>query len=235
MPVKTDAAALAPAALKDAELALSKSTLFQALSSAGRARLTQQGAAYALPAGNQLFGRGEPGDALYIVLEGEMEVRRVSKAGREVRLAALGPGAVIGEMAVLDGGPRSADVVALRRTKLLRISRALALRALEEEPKAALALVAEMSARLRAADAEIEDVHLLDLSARLAQLLIAEAGHGAIAALSQTEMARRISASREKVNRKLHDWSAAGIISLTKAGVRIEERNGLQALVREKR
>jgi CRP-like cAMP-binding protein len=90
-----------------------------------------------------------------------------NEAGRDVRLAALRPVAIIGEMAVLDGGARSADVAAVRRSRLLRISRDQALAALESEPKALLRLLAEMCRRLRAADAALEDAHLLDLGGRL--------------------------------------------------------------------
>ena len=222
-------------AIANAGLALAKSHLFQVLPAEVRARLVERGQKMSLEAGAVLFTQGDPGDALYIVLDGEMEARRVTGGGTEVRLASLGPGAMIGEMAVLDGGGRSADIVALSRTQLLRLARPVILRVLEEEPRAALAIAIELSVRLRAADTSLVDGQVLNLAARLAELLLLAAGGRDLASLTQTEMARRISASREKVNRKLHAWSREGVISLTKAGVRIERADYLRAFVARQR
>jgi CRP-like cAMP-binding protein len=216
---------------RSVETALAKAELLAAISDAARARLAMAGAPVALEPGALLFARGDKGDALYVLLEGEVEVRVSNEAGRDVRIAALKPHALIGEMAVLDGGARSADVAAIRRSRLLRISRDQALAALESEPKALLQLVAEMSRRLRKADAALEDAQLLDLGGRLAQRLLEEAGESAIVTLTQTELARRIGASREKVNRKLHEWVDEGWIATTRSGVRLLKRADLAALI----
>ena len=226
---------LSRSALADAEHALAKSYLFQALPAEARTRLVERGQGLSLEAGAVLFMQGDPGDALYVVLEGEMEARRVTSGGTEIRLAALGAGAVIGEMAVLDGGGRSADVVAVSRTHLLSLARAVIQSLLEEEPRAALAIAIELSTRLRATNAALMDGHVLNLAGRLAELLLLVAGSRDLASLTQTEMARRIAASREKVNRKLHDWSREGVIRLTKAGVRIERPDYLRAFVAQQR
>ncbi|MEQ1617185.1 MAG: Crp/Fnr family transcriptional regulator [Terricaulis sp.] len=216
---------------KSVEAALAKAELLAAISEAGRARLVKAGVAVTVEPGALLFARGDKGDAIYVLLEGEVEVRVSNEAGRDVRIAALKPHALIGEMAVLDGGARSADVAAIRRSRLLRISRDQAVAALESEPRALLKLIAEMSRRLRAADAALEDSHLLDLGGRLAQRLLEEAGDGAIVTLTQTELARRIGASREKVNRKLHEWVDEGWIATTRSGVRLLKRADLVALI----
>ncbi len=213
------------------EAALAKAELLAAISDAGRARLAKAGVAVTVEPGALLFARGDKGDALYVLMEGEVEVRVSNEAGRDVRLAALKPHALIGEMAVLDGGARSADIAAIRRSRLLRISRDSALAALESEPKALLQLVAEVSRRLRAADAALEDAQLLDLGGRLAQRLLEEAGDSALVSLTQTEIARRIGASREKVNRKLHQWAEEGWVGLSRSGVRLLRRGELTALI----
>jgi CRP-like cAMP-binding protein len=106
---------------------------------------------------------------------------------------------------------------------------------LTEQPQALIELVAEMSRRLREADAALEDAAFLDLGGRLARLLLREAGDGALVALTQVEIARRIGASREKVNRKLHDWADEGFVSLGRAGIRIEKRAALERLIDERR
>lgn len=217
------------------EAALAKAELFAPFSDATRKRLATGGQPMPLDTGALLFARGDAGDALYVLLEGEVEVLTSNEAGRDVRLAAHRPVAVIGEMAVLDGQARSADVRAIRRSRLLRITRDAAIAALESEPKALLKLLAEMSRRLRKANASLEDAQLLDLGGRLAQRLLEEAGDGASVTTTQTELARRIGASREKVNRKLHEWSDEGWISLGRAGIKLVHRDKLQAMIRETR
>jgi CRP-like cAMP-binding protein len=219
------------AELQAVETALGKSRLFQRLSAETRARLASGGRLVALEPKARLFAKGDRGDALYVVLEGEVEVRLSSEGGRDVRIAAMGAGSVIGEMAALDGGPRSADVDATRRTRLLRIPRDTVVAALEAEPQALIELVAEMSRRLRDADAALEDAALLDLGGKLARMLLREAGDGALVSLTQVEMARRIGASREKVNRKLHEWCDEGWISLGRSGVRLVKRAALEGLI----
>jgi CRP/FNR family transcriptional regulator, cyclic AMP receptor protein len=217
--------------LKSVEAALAKAELMAALSDAGRARLAKAGTQVSVEPGALLFAKGDKGDALYVLLEGEVEVRVSNEAGRDVRIASLKPHALIGEMAVLDGGKRSADIAAIRRSRCLRISRDQAIAALESEPKALLKLLAEMSRRLRAADSALEDARLLDLGGRLAQRLLEEAGDGATITLTQTELARRIGASREKVNRKLHEWADEGWVSLGRAGIKLVDRDELEALI----
>src|SRR5690606_36527442 len=156
-----------------------------------------------------------------------------TEAGKDVRLASLKPPAVIGEMAVLDGGVRSADICAIRRSRFLRIHRDQAIAALESEPQALLKLIAELSRRLRHADNALEDAHTLDLGGRLARRLLEEAGDGAAVPLTQTELARRIGASREKVNRKLHEWVDEGWIAMGRSGIKLVARERLKALIAE--
>lgn len=216
----------------DAVLAgLGRSSVLARFSARGLERLARSGGWRPLAAGDILFQAGDPGDAVYVVVEGEVEVRTTTGGGRDVRLISLGPGDLVGEMAALDGGPRSADVAALRRSRLWRISRDAMLAALEAEPKAAVALVVELSARLRAAGAAISDKSVLDLGGRLARLLLAEQGAGGIVSLTQTEIGRRLGHSREKVNRKLHEWVREGWVDLPPAGVRVLSAGRLQALI----
>ncbi|HEX3700977.1 MAG TPA: Crp/Fnr family transcriptional regulator [Phenylobacterium sp.] len=201
--------------------ALRASEVLGRLSAEGAAALARAGSALDLPAGRLLCQAGDPGDAVYVVLDGEIEVRTASRGGREVRFVALGKGALVGEMAVLDGGPRSADMAATRRSRLWRIPRAALLERLEAEPAAAVSLLVELVGRLRRTNAALEAQTTLDLGGRLARLLLAEQNARGLVPLSQTELARRIGASREKVNRKLKEWSAEGQVDVTTAGIRV--------------
>ncbi len=214
--------------------ALAASEVLKHISAEAAATLARRGGAVALAAGATLAHEGDPGDAVFVVLDGEVEIRSTTAGGREIRLTALGRGAVVGEMAVLDGGPRSADMVATRKTRLWRIPRAALLEVLEAEPKAAVALVAELSRRLRATNADLEARTTLDLGGRLARLLLAEQSARGLIALTQTEMARRVGVSREKVNRKLRDWMNEGWVERTPSGVRVLSTERLQGVVKER-
>ncbi|MCR5878529.1 Crp/Fnr family transcriptional regulator [Phenylobacterium sp. J367] len=214
--------------------ALAASEVLKHISPAAATTLARRGAPVALTAGVLLAQEGDPGDAVFVVLDGEVEIRSTTIGGREIRLTALGRGSVVGEMAVLDGGPRSADMVATRKTRLWRIPRAALMDVLESEPKACVALVAELSRRLRATNADLEARSALDLGGRLARLLLAEQNARGLIALTQTEMARRVGVSREKVNRKLRDWMNEGWVERTASGVRVLVADRLQGVVKER-
>jgi CRP/FNR family cyclic AMP-dependent transcriptional regulator len=214
----------------DAEQGLARSVVFGVLSKARRQRLAASGQIVTLLPGALLCQKGDPGDSAYLVMEGELEVRTVSPDGRLVRLAALGRGEIAGEMAVLDGAERSADMVAARNTRLLKVARGALIEALVAEPLAAIGLIEALTRRLRATDLALEALHTLDLGGRLANLLIAEAGMQGLVSLTQGEMAHRIGASREKVNLQLGRWRTDGLVSVSKAGVRLLSPDRLEAL-----
>jgi CRP-like cAMP-binding protein len=211
--------------------ALQSSEVLKAFSPEACRALAQAGSPTNLSAGGTLCQAGDPGDAVFVILDGEIEIRAASAGGRDVRLVALGRGAVVGEMAVLDGGPRSADMIATRRTRLWRIPRGALLERLEAEPKAAVALLVELSARLRKTNAALEARATLGLGGRLAQLVLAEQNAAGMITLTQSELARRVGASREKVNRKLHEWAAEGFVAITPSGVRLHAPDRLLGVV----
>lgn len=214
--------------------ALAASEVLRHISPEAATTLARRGGPVALAAGGLLAQEGDAGDAVFVVLEGEIEVRSTTTGGRELRLTALGRGSVVGEMAVLDGGPRSADMVATRKTRLWRIPRQALMDVLESDPKAAIALIAELSRRIRATNAALEARSALDLGGRLARLLLAEQSTRGLIALTQTEMARRVGVSREKVNRKLRDWMVEGWVEKTPSGIRVLAADRLQGVVRER-
>lgn len=200
-----------------------------------RERLLARGLEVRLEPDAVLFEKGDLGDGLYIVVEGEIEVGVMSEGGRAVRFAALGAGDVLGELAAIDGGPRSADARATRRTTLIKIGREALLDTLQQEPAAALALLAALAHRVREADAQIETHALLDLPAKAARLLLEESGNGARhVAMTQTEMARRIHVSREKLNRRLHAWVDEGLVSMGRAGVKVLAPDKLAGLIKRR-
>jgi len=213
-----------------ASTALASSPIFGVLPPAALDQLARAGQPLALERGAVLFQKGEDGDAAFVVLEGELEVRTVGRDGRELRIAAHLEGGLIGEMAALDGARRSADVVASRRCRLWRVPRPALVETLRGHPDAALALLAEFAGRLRSANAALERASRRDLEAQLAFLLLSERNRLGAVALTQTEMARRIGFSREKVNRRLHAWAAEGVVAIERQGVLVRAPERLQAL-----
>jgi CRP-like cAMP-binding protein len=213
------------------EAALAASPILGLLSQGSRARLAASGSMLMLERGALLCQQGDAGDAMFVILEGEIEIRTIGVEGVQVRFASFGPAAVVGEMAALDGGVRSTDMVAVRRSRLWRIPRSTLIEALRAEPGAAVALVAELAGRLRIANAAMEAMRTLDLGGRLARLLLESMGQRGLVALTQTEIARRLGASREKVNRKLNTWARQDWLELTTAGVRVIERDALAELI----
>ncbi len=211
---------------------MKSSSVFACLSDAGLQKLERAGSSLCLEVGAVLCHAGDAADAAFIILTGEIEVRIGTADGRETRLSALGAGALIGEMAVLDGAPRAADLVASRRTELWRIPRQALLGALTAEPEAALALIAALSQRLRLSNRAFENSRQLDLGGRLALMLLSEQNAKSVVQLTQTELARRLGHSREKVNRKLQEWAKAGWIEIGGGGASIIAKHELEAVAK---
>jgi CRP-like cAMP-binding protein len=212
---------------------LARNGVFAVLSTARRKLLADSGEVIQLSKDDVVFKRGDPSDAAYAIVTGEVEVTVEGLDGRSVFLAKLGAGTVLGEMGVLDGASRSADARSTRRTELWRIDRRMVMDALMAEPGAAVALLALMARRLRDTDSLVERNSSMDLGKRLARLLLDESVTGRII-YSQSDMAHLIGASREAVNRKLARWRKARWIELNHTGLHVLDRAALLALCRRK-
>jgi flavin reductase (DIM6/NTAB) family NADH-FMN oxidoreductase RutF len=123
---------------------LAAAPVFGALARDQLERLLAGGAERTYEAGEAIVRTGEPGDELYVVVEGNV---RIERGGRT--LARFGPGEIVGEVAVLDGRPRSADIVAEEPARCLAVSRDALRRAIEAEPQVAWELLGVMASRLR--------------------------------------------------------------------------------------
>ena len=199
------------------------------LSLAGRQMLARNGSPVELTKGMPLFHRGDPSDGAYAIVTGEIEVSLPGLDGRDVWIAKLGAGTVVGEMGSLDGSPRSADARATRKCELWKMDRGIIMKALVEEPNAALALLAVLVGRIRDTDALVERNSPMNLGKRLARLLLDESTKGRII-YNQAELAHLIGATREAVNRKLAAWRKANWIELTPTGLHVRDRAALLVL-----
>jgi len=191
----------------------------KALASRGRVRSYRAGAV--------LFREGDPGDALYLVVEGMVRVAVLSAGGVEATVALLGPGEFVGDLALLDGRPRSASAIAHRATKTLVVTRDDFRRWLSERPKASFALLETLSLRVRRTDEALADLSFLGLPQRLAKRLLALSTGNERVRITQAELASMLGVSRESVNKQLNRFARKGWIALGRGSVAVLNREAL--------
>ena len=174
------------------------------------------------PAGAMIFQQGDPAEFLIIIASGRIRLGLTTAGGKELTLRHAAPGAVVGEMGVLDHEPRSADATADSATTGLVIRRTALIRLLADHPDLSIVVIRYLIKRLRETTYQLESVALYDLSARLARFLLASLRqiHGgdlpANASLKldlgQGEIAAILGASRPKLNRALGVLEERGAI-----------------------
>jgi len=171
--------------------------------------------------GEVVFHQGDPGESLHVVCQGKLKVVIIGDNGEEAVLAILGPSDVFGEMAVLDGGPRSATVTALESVETAVLSRADFKQLLRSVPSTVDGLLASLAQTIRQTDDDIGGLMFLDLHGRLARKLLELAetygepsGDSVLirVQLTQEELAGMIGATRASVNKILGYFEDRGAI-----------------------
>lgn len=190
--------------------------------------------------GCAIVRQGDTDADLYAIVQGLVRVSVCASDGREFALQLLGPGQVFGELALVDGLARSATVTAVRRTELLRVSRAELLALLERRPPLALKLMVALAAQVRRLTMRSEELSALPVSARMARRLLEIAdlcgtrlSSNSVAlpiALSQQDLAEHVQATRESVNKCLAGWMRDGIVQRTHSQLVICDRERLTKL-----
>jgi CRP/FNR family transcriptional regulator, cyclic AMP receptor protein len=174
--------------------------------------------------GEMLFARGDPGTHLYIVSEGQIRLAVATDEGRELSFQIVGPGDLFGEIAVLDGHPRSAEAVALVPTTVYSLERNDFQRLRSTRPAVSDAVISFLCERLRNVSDKLETIALYPLEVRLARFLLAalkgrpdSPGRRLPLELrfSQSELALLLGASRPKINLALGSLESAGAIGRT--------------------
>ena len=224
--------------LEDARRLLGKGALFRNLAPNDRDSLVARARIRSFNAGDTIFLMGDLHDSMIAILEGEVRISIPSVDGKELVLAIVYAGEVFGEIAMLDGKPRSADATALTICTLAVLDRRDVLAVLNRNPSAWLGLVEVLCSRLRYTDQQLVEMALLGLRERLAQTLLravdaapAQVANRAKLRLSQYELADRVGATRESVNKCLHEWQRVRIIRIEKRVITIVDRAALEALV----
>ncbi|MCG6871501.1 MAG: Crp/Fnr family transcriptional regulator [Gammaproteobacteria bacterium] len=208
--------------------------LFEGLASTELASIARHAVSREVVRNAVLLREGERPSSLYIVQTGMVRVLVSDEQGRELVLSELGPRAIFGELALIDGEPRSATVVAMEPTLLTVLSRNAFTVCLGEQPEIAIQLLRHLSRRMRELTGNLKEFALLDVQGRLCRLLLRLAkdrdGARVVGPVTQQELANRVGASREMVSRVLTGWRNESLISMR--GKYITVGDGLADLIR---
>lgn len=176
-------------------------------------------------AGITLFAKGDPGNALFAIRAGTVKITVPSIDGREAMFNLLHPGEIFGEIALLDGEPRTADAVTMADCEFTVIERRDFLTFVHSEPKVALKLIELLCARLRWASLHLEEVVFLNLPTRLARTLLRlsqdEKSVDGKLAITQRELSHMLGTTRESVNKQLRAWAKDKWIAIERGGVSV--------------
>ncbi len=183
------------------------------------------------PRGSMVLAQGDSGESLYLIAAGQVKVVLIHEDGREVILSVLGEGAFFGEMALLDQEPRSAHVVAMTDSMLLQLRREDFQARLRSGPDVAIALLRELSRRLRRADETIASLMLLDVNGRIANLLLElageEGGERITRRLTHATIGQMVGASRETVSRTMRSLVNREILRVSRREILLLDRQAL--------
>lgn len=192
--------------------------LFTGLSDDVLESIAVQGVVRNIPGNNILLQEGEQPDALYIVVTGKVKIYVGDEDGKELVLSILGPGDFFGEMALIDGAPRSATVMSVGESTVAKIGKQDFLKCLRETPDLAFNLLISFAHRMRCVNEHIKDLALFDVYGRVARTLLRLAkpkGDRLVTdAITQQEIANMVGASREMVSRVLNNLKNDGYISV---------------------
>lgn len=180
-----------------------------------------------------LFSTGDRAEAVYLILSGEIALEIDGADGKSICVSSLKSGGVFGELAVLDGKPRSVGARAPVPSSLLSVKAASFMALLREHPDFSLALLRDLAAKLRSTNGHVSGLSFQSLRSRVAALIVSLAADGGAVkapslAMTQHELAGRLGASREKVNGHLQAMQSAGAIKLARGQIEILNRAALK-------
>lgn len=207
------------------------------LDPADRDALVERGRRRRWPAGASLFLEGDRSGTVLFVVSGRVKVFSLTEHGEEILLAVRGPGALLGEVSAVDGGPRSASVAALEPVTAVVLTAAAFVEYLRSHAGAATVLLQLVTSRLRDADRKRVEFAAYDIAARVAQRLVElaerfgepdEHGVRITVALSQDELAGWVGASREAVAKALRVLRDRGLVTTGRRTMTVLDLPGLQ-------
>jgi len=184
--------------------------------------------------GEMVYLQGDEGGKLYVLHKGRVKITRLGTSGKEQVIRVLGPGAFMGELSLLSPVPMTDNAEALETTTMCMIDGKKLKGLMLENPSIALKIIEELSRRLESVEELVEDINLLSVEQRLAQVLLKLAGDGdeIVLKMRKSDLASQIGMSQETLSRKLSSFQEQGLIELEgQRKIRLLDRAGLKETV----
>jgi CRP-like cAMP-binding protein len=217
---------------------IERNRLFRGLPSATLARIAALGIRRLYGKGETIFAQADPGDSLYGVVTGRVRISASAADGKELFLNIMEPGDTFGEIALLDGRPRTASACATAASDVVVIPRDQFMGLLQREPELVSHVLELLCQRLRWLSGLTEESALLPVPARLAKRLLTlgqlhgqSTAKGVRLSISQEEMARFVGLSRQVVNQYLQNWKSQQWVGLGRSNITILDPDALQSIV----
>ncbi len=220
----------------DTQNLLAFTNLFAGLTAEQLVRVGQHTHRKLYPAGTSIITAEQPGEVVYIILEGTVKIHIEQADGRDVTLSILGRGDTVGEMSMIDSSGRSASAVTLEDSLLLWMDKAAFQECLREVPQISQNLVRILAGRVRLANELIQALATLDVYGRVARQLLAFAEKYGEAAgdevripirLTQGDVAELVGASRKRVNQVMVAFKGQSLIAEAEGKITVKDRAGL--------
>jgi CRP/FNR family transcriptional regulator, cyclic AMP receptor protein len=227
-----------PRSAPDKRALLQANPFFKNLDAAILDRLVSHAIIRKVRKGSVLFRKDDAGSTLYAVCEGGVRISVPSSQGQDAIFNIVTRGEIFGEIALLDGGNRTADAVAIEDSEIMLIERRDFVAVLRAHPEMAINLIEILCSRLRRTSEQVEDIVFLDVPGRLAKALLQLHRRGAAnptdgIRITQRELSQMIGVSRESVNKQLRSWERRKWLKIERGGVRIVAPAALSGLVSE--
>jgi len=219
---------------------LASQELFRKLSERELDDLVQAVHVKRVAAREELCHKDDPGNQLYVIVEGLLKAQTSSAAGDDVVFSIMGPGEMFGELALFCGGRRTANVVAIQDSLLLLIDRRELFPFLRRHPDAAIKLLEVLALRVQNLTTRMEDTTFLNLPPRLGKRLLELAGRYGKRTpaglriemkINQTELGDLVATTRESINKQFRAWSEEGVAAMSGGFVTILDEEALRRIV----
>ena len=215
---------------------LARAGIFQGVDPDAVSELIQEMETVTFPRGTTIFDEGEPGDRLYIIVDGKVKLARHAPDGRENLLTVMGPSDMFGELSIFDPGPRTSSAICVTEVTAATMDSGLLQQWITEHPEIPQQLLRVLARRLRRTNNSLADLIFTDVPGRVAKALLQLANRfgtqegGALRVhhdLTQEEIAQLVGASRETVNKALAEFAHRGWIRLEGKSVLISDTERL--------